>query len=116
MLIRRPVRSSKQKAMNQVKYWCGTMKANEEVAESKPNLQNVLKRDYAILEDEEDDEDIPVLKKKYFHQDSDDDEWDPSLHKSNASISENEDSITCCRGKIIARSNVFHYFLNALCL
>jgi len=111
MLIRRPVRSSKQKALDQVKYWCGTMKANEDVIESKANSQNVLKRDYVMLEDEEDDDDIPVLKKKYY-PDSDDEEWDPSLHKSVTSISENEEANSFCVGKIIARSNVFHYSTN----
>lgn len=105
MFKRRPVRSSKQKAMDQVKYWCGTMKANEEVSEIKSTPQNVLKRDYAMLEEDEDDEDTPpVLKKKYFHPDSEDEDWDdPSLHKSNASISENEEPNTIS-GKIIARS------------
>lgn len=112
ILIRRPVRSSKQKAMDQVKYWCGTMKANEETMESKSSPQNVLKRDYVTLDDDEDDEDSPVLKKKYFHQDSEDEEWDPSSHKSNASMSENEESNEFCpKGKILTRSNAFHNFM-----
>lgn len=89
--------------MDQVKYWCGTMKANEEVFENKSTTQNMLKRDYVMLEEEEDDEDIPVLKKKYYHQDSEDEDWDPSVHKSNASISENDEPNT---GKIIARSKL----------
>jgi len=89
--------------MDQVKYWCGTMKATEEVVETKPSQPNILKRDYIMMEDE-DDEDFPVSKKKYFHQDSEDEDWDdPTLHKSNASISENEEPITNC-GKIISRS------------
>ncbi|XP_060872505.1 uncharacterized protein LOC132946497 isoform X2 [Metopolophium dirhodum] len=102
----RPVRSSKQKAMDQVKYWCGTMKATEEVIESKPSQPNILKRDYIMLEEDEEDEDTPVLKKKYFHPDSEDEDWDdPSLHKSNASISENEEPIINY-GKIISRSQL----------
>lgn len=97
------MRSSKQKAMDQVKYWCGTMKANEEIVEPKPIQQNVLKRDYSMLEDEEEDEDVPVLKKKYFHQDSEDEDWDdPTAHKSNASVSEN-DEIHTIHGKISSK-------------
>lgn len=99
------MRSSKQKAMDQVKYWCGTMKANEEVHDTKPIQQNVLKRDYVMLDEEEEDEDVPVLKKKYFHQDSEDEDWDdPSIHKSNTSFSENDEPMSN-PGKIIARSN-----------
>ncbi|XP_026806564.1 uncharacterized protein LOC113549452 isoform X3 [Rhopalosiphum maidis] len=102
----RPVRSSKQKALDQVKYWCGTMKANEEVIESKPSQPNILKRDYIMLEEDEEDEDTPVLKKKYFHPDSEDEDWDdPSLHKSNASVSENEDP-NPNSGKITIRSQL----------
>lgn len=98
------MRSSKQKAMDQVKYWCGTMKANEEIIETKPIQSNVLKRDYVMLEEEEEDEDIPALKKKYFHQDSEDEDWDdPSLHRSNASISENDETHSNL-GKIVPRS------------
>lgn len=105
LLLRRPVRTSKQKAMDQVKYWCGTMKANEEVIEHKPTQQNVLKRDYVVLEEEEDDEDTPALKKKYFHAESEDEDWDdPSIHKSNASISENEESNN--GGKILSRGKL----------
>lgn len=79
------------------------MKANEEAIENKPITQNVLKRDYVMLEEDEEDEDVPVMKKKYFHQDSEDEDWDdPTLHKSNASISENEESNTNT-GKIIPR-------------
>lgn len=90
--------------MDQVKYWCGTMKANEEVPENKPIQPNVLKRDYVMLDEEEDEDDLPVLKKKYFQQDSEDEDWDdPSLHKSNASISENEE-LNSSIGKILARS------------
>lgn len=90
--------------MDQVKYWCGTMKANEEIIENKPTTQNVLKREYVMLEEEEEDEDMPAMKKKYFHQDSEDEDWDdPTLHKSNASISENEDSSPVA-GKIVLRS------------
>lgn len=90
--------------MDQVKYWCGTMKANEEIHDIKPPIQNVLKRDYVMLEEEEEDEDMPAMKKKYFHQDSEDEDWDgPTLQKSNASISENEDSGPIA-GKIILRS------------
>lgn len=109
------MRSSKQKAMDQVKYWCGTMKANEEVIENKPTQQNMLKRDYVMLEEEEEDEDTPASKKKYFHPESEDEDWDdPSVHKSNASISENEESSTNC-GKIIPRgklNSLFHIFLS----
>lgn len=94
--------------MDQVKYWCGTMKANEEIVENKPIQQNVLKRDYIMLEEEEEDEDTPVLKKKYFHHDSEDEDWDdPSLHKSNTSISENEEPNTNS-GKIIARGKLYY--------
>lgn len=93
--------------MDQVKYWCGTMKATEEVIESKPSQPNILKRDYIMLEEDEEDEDSPVLKKKYFHPDSEDEDWDdPSLHKSNASISENEEPTTNY-GKVIARSKFY---------
>ncbi|XP_050532347.1 uncharacterized protein LOC126900559 isoform X2 [Daktulosphaira vitifoliae] len=103
----RPVRSSKQKAMDQVKYWCGTMKASEEISTDNKTQQNVLKRDYVMLDDDAEDEDTPVLKKKYFHQESEDDEWDdPSLHnKSNASVSEGEES-SINTGKVIARSQL----------
>lgn len=108
------MRSSKQKAMDQVKYWCGTMKANEEANENKSTQQNILKRDYVMLEEEEDDEDSPASKKKYFHPESEDEDWDdPSVHKSNASISENEES-GASSGKIIPRgklSSLFHIFL-----
>lgn len=99
------MRSSKQKAMDQVKYWCGTMKANEDGSEiSKTPHQNVLKRDYVMLEEDEEDEDTPVLKKKYFHQDSEDEDWDdPLVNKSNASISENEEPNTNS-GKVVPRS------------
>lgn len=80
------------------------MKATEEVVESKPTQPNILKRDYLMLEDEEEDEDTPVLKKKYCHPDSEDEDWDdPSLHKSNASISENEEP-NLNLGKITIRS------------
>lgn len=109
--IRRPVRSSKQKAMDQVKYWCGTMKATEEIIENKSIQQNVLKRDYVMLDDEEEDEDSPVVKKKYFHPDSEDEDWDdPSLHKLNTPISEHEESITNV-GKILPRGklNILQY-------
>ncbi|XP_050439895.1 uncharacterized protein LOC126845274 isoform X2 [Adelges cooleyi] len=103
----RPVRSSKQKAMDNVKYWCGTMKANEEVPGENKTQQNVLKRDYVMMDDEVEDEDTPVLKKKYFHPESEDEDWDdPSLHsKLNASVSENDD-INPNSGKIISRSNL----------
>ncbi|VVC32099.1 Hypothetical protein CINCED_3A005401 [Cinara cedri] len=103
----RPVRSSKQKAMDQVKYWCGTMKANEEVIEPKSTApQNVLKRDYVMLEDEEEDEDSPVVKKKYFHPDSEDEDWDdPSLHKLNTTIHEHEEPHNSI-GKIIPRGKL----------
>lgn len=98
------MRSSKQKAMDQVKYWCGTMKASEEVNENKPTQQNMLKRDYVMLEEEEEDEDSPASKKKYFHPESEDEDWDdPSVHKSNASISENEESSSASCGKIVPR-------------
>jgi len=101
--------------MDQVKYWCGTMKAAEEVTESKSSQPNILKRDYIMLEEEEEDEDTPVLKKKYFHPDSEDEDWDdPSLHKSNASISENEEPITNY-GKIISRSK-FHSLIFITCV
>jgi len=100
--------------MDQVKYWCGTMKATEEVNDSKPSQPNILKRDYIMLEEDEEDEDTPVLKKKYFHPDSEDEDWDdPSLHKSNASISENDEPITNY-GKIISRSK-FHSLIFYTC-
>jgi len=92
--------------MDQVKYWCGTMKATEEVTENKPSQPNILKRDYIMLEEEEEDEDTPVLKKKYFHPDSEDEDWDdPSLHKSNVSVSENEEPAVNY-GKIIPKSKL----------
>lgn len=96
------MRSSKTKAMDQVKHWCGTMKSNEET-EAKSVQQNI-KRDFGMLEDDEGDEDIPVLKKKYFRRDSEDEDWDdPAPLKSITSNSENDEMHTN-NGKIIPKS------------
>lgn len=90
---RRPMKSNNQKAVDQVK-----------IFETKPIQQNVLKRDYAMLKDE----DTPVLKKKYFHQDSKDEDWDdPTKHKSNASISKNVE-IFLNHGNIFSRGIIIN--------
>jgi len=98
------MKSNNQKAVDQVKFWCDTIKAEEKIFETKPIQQNVLKRDYAMLEDE----DTPVLKKKYFHQDSKDEDWDdPTKHKSNASISKNVE-IFLNHGNIFSRGIIIN--------
>lgn len=97
--------------MDQVKYWCGTMKANEEIIEHKSTSQNVLKRDYVMLDDEEEDEDSPVVKKKYFHPESEDEDWDdPSLHKLNTPNNDHSETNSNA-GKILPRGKFNVYYI-----
>lgn len=93
------MRSSKQKAINQVKFWCNTIKVKEETFKTKSIQQNLLKRDNVVLEDEN----IPIVKKKYFHQDLENKDWDdPTVHKPNASVSKNV-KILSNYGKIVSK-------------
>lgn len=101
------MRNRKQNIINQVRKLCDYIKANERF-QGNSIQQNGLKRDYSVLENQEENKDIRVFKKLCFNQTPVNEIGnDPTVHKSNSSIIES-DIVNTKHGKIVSLGIIYY--------